>query len=150
MKKFVAAAVILSVALVAGSSTNFAQEKQAEPKCPVSGKAIDKDASVEFNGGKVYFCCMNCPKAFAKTPEKFAAKANHQLTVTGQAKEIKCPFTGKELNPETKIDVQGAPVCFCCNNCKGKAEAADAQKQIEMIFNDKSFKKGFEVKPGGN
>ena len=35
-------------------------------KCPVSGKAAAKDHAVDFEGGKVYFCCDNCPKAFER------------------------------------------------------------------------------------
>ncbi len=42
--------------------------------CPVSGKAIKTDVSVEYKGKKVYFCCPNCPAAFNKDPEKFIDK----------------------------------------------------------------------------
>lgn len=31
----------------------------------------------------------------------------------------KCPFSGKEINPEATLDIK---VGFCCNNCKGKGE----------------------------
>lgn len=147
MKKMIVAATVLACGLFVATSMNYAGgAKKAEPKCPVSGKAIDKENSVEHNGGKVYFCCPNCPKAFEKTPEKFASKANYQLYVTKQAKLVKCPFTGKALNTETKIDVSGVPVCFCCMNCQAKAKDLEGQKQIDAIFNDKAFKKGFEVK----
>jgi len=58
-----------------GSST--ADEKKdplAGVKCPVSGKPIKEDATVKYKDAKVYFCCQNCPKAFAKNTEKFAAE----------------------------------------------------------------------------
>lgn len=42
--------------------------------CPVSGKPIKADAMVEHEGKKVYFCCPNCPKAFAADPAKFTKK----------------------------------------------------------------------------
>jgi YHS domain-containing protein len=42
--------------------------------CPVSGKPIKPEHSVEYKGKKVYFCCPNCPAAFEKDPEKFVAK----------------------------------------------------------------------------
>jgi len=45
-----------------------------QTKCPVSGKDINPEATVEYKGEKVYFCCPNCPKAFEADPEKFAAK----------------------------------------------------------------------------
>lgn len=123
----------------------------AEPKlegvtCPVSGKPVVAEHSVDHNGGKVYFCCPNCPKAFAANPEKFAAKANHQLVATGQAEQKSCPLTGRPLNDAQKVTVGGVEVTFCCPNCKGKTASAPADKQIEMVFADAPFKKGFEVK----
>ncbi len=45
-----------------------------QTSCPVSGKAIDPAATVDYKGKKVYFCCNNCPKAFEKEPAKFEAK----------------------------------------------------------------------------
>lgn len=148
MTKYIAAFAIVCAALLAAVSENQAGDdaQLKNAKCPVSGKAINPDASVAYKGGKVYFCCMNCPKVFEKNTKKFSAKANHQLAVTGQAQEVKCPFTGKKLNPATKINVQGANVCFCCMNCQAKAEKAEGPQQINMIFNDKSFDKGFRVK----
>ncbi len=88
-------------------------------KCPVSGKAAkDIDgSSVAHNGGKVYFCCANCPKAFASaTGEKKAvlgAKANHQLVATKQAKQTKCPIKVKPINPAQSVKVAGVKVGFC-------------------------------------
>jgi YHS domain-containing protein len=45
-----------------------------QTKCPVSGKPIKPEHSVEYKGKKVYFCCPNCPAAFEKDPEKFVDK----------------------------------------------------------------------------
>jgi YHS domain-containing protein len=45
-----------------------------QTKCPVSGKDINPEHSVEYKGEKVYFCCPNCPKAFEADPEKFISK----------------------------------------------------------------------------
>ncbi|MBA3482371.1 MAG: hypothetical protein H0T51_11195 [Pirellulales bacterium] len=48
--------------------------------CPVSGKPIaaaNPKAVAEFEGKKVYFCCENCPKAFAADPAKFKDKLPH-------------------------------------------------------------------------
>jgi len=147
MTKYLLSFAAVAAFFLASSAVNNAGEKKEfKAKCPVSGKDAKETSSVEFNGGKVYFCCDNCPKAFEKDSAKFAAKANHQLAATGQAKEVKCPFTGKELNPDTKISVAGVDVCFCCNNCMGKAEKAKGVEQIQMIFGNTTFKKGFEVK----
>jgi YHS domain-containing protein len=135
-----AIATLLTATLYAADKVNL-----DKAKCPVSGKECVEDSGTDYKGAKVYFCCNNCPKAFAKDKAKYAAKANMQLVATGQAKEIKCPLTGKDLNPETKIKVAGTDVCFCCNNCKGSAEKLTGDEQIEKVFGDKSFEKGFEV-----
>jgi YHS domain-containing protein len=147
MKKYILAVVAVAALLFATTTGNLAGEKkEGKAKCPVSGKKIDKDNSVEFNGGKVYFCCDKCPKVFEKETKKFAAKANLQLVATGQAKEVKCPFTLKDLNPDTKITVAGVDVCFCCNMCMGKVVDAKEADQINMVFSNKNFTKAFEVK----
>jgi YHS domain-containing protein len=113
-------------------------------KCVVAGQKDAKAAnSVDYKGGKVFFCCQNCPKAFAGDTAKFAASANHQLVATGQAKQVACPFSGEATDSSTKIKVAGAEVCFCCDMCKAKAE--ESKEQIALIFSDKAFDKGFKV-----
>ena len=130
------AALVFSAALYAED----AKDDLKDVKCPVSGQPVKADKTVDYKGGKVYFCCENCPKSF--DAKKHGTKANHQLVATGQAKPEKCMFTGGKLNPETKITVKGADVCFCCNMCKGKAEKATGDEQITLIFSDAAFEKG--------
>jgi len=126
------------------ASLVVAEEAKTEikAKCVV---AKDKDAkadkSVEYRGGKVYFCCGGCPDAFKKDKAKYSTRANMQLVTTGQAKQKKCPLSGGELNAETKIKVGEAEVAFCCNNCKGKVEKATGDDQLALVFSDKSFDK---------
>jgi YHS domain-containing protein len=43
-------------------------------KCPVSGKPINAEHRLEYEGKQVYFCCPNCPKAFEADPKKFLEK----------------------------------------------------------------------------
>jgi YHS domain-containing protein len=139
-------AAILGCLVLSFSAVLSHAEETKGPKvaCPVSGQPVNEECTVDYKGGKVAFCCGNCAGAFKKDSTKFAAKANHQLVVTKQAKLVKCPFSGGKLNPETAIEVAGVRVCFCCNNCKGKAEAAE--DKVALLFNDAAFGKGFEVK----
>jgi len=122
-----------------------AEDKAADSvgKCPVSGEAANKDHAVDFDGGKVYFCCDKCPKVFAADTKKFAAKAHLQMVATGQLKQTACPFTGKPLNKDQSIEVQGVTVQFCCGNCKKKAAAMSEDELIQAVFGDvtKNFKK---------
>ena len=145
----VVAALVFCTAFATAQEEKKKQKKDPldNAKCPVSGKKIDKEHSVAYKEAKVYFCCPNCPKAFEKDPEKFAAKANHQLVQTRQMRQVACPLTGRPLNEDTRIRVKGAAVAFCCNNCKGKAEAAEGDEQIILIFGDnEKFDKAFKVR----
>jgi len=135
---FAALAALLLVPVIRAAE----KSADADLKCPVSGEPAAKDHAVDFEGGKVYFCCDNCPKSFEKNTAKFAAKAHHQMVMTGQLVETKCPFTGKPLNAEKTVDVDGVKVAFCCANCQKKAAAMAAADQIKKIFTDvsKSYK----------
>jgi YHS domain-containing protein len=136
----------LGLAFVAVASLIAAEGVKLEGvKCVVAGsKAASEKNAVDYKGGKVFFCCQNCPKAFEKDTAKFAAKANAQLVATGQAKQEKCPLSGGALNKDTKISVAGADICFCCEKCQAKAK--ESTDQVEFLFNDKAFEKaGFKV-----
>lgn len=141
-------ATLAVAGLIIGATVNAEDKAKKDPlagiKCPVSGKKINPEAKVAYKDGHVYFCCEGCPNAFKAKTDKFAAKANHQLVATGQYVEKVCPLTGRKLNPATKIKIAGVPVCFCCNGCKGKASKAEGDAQIDLVFGDKPFAKGFE------
>jgi len=119
-------------------------------KCIVAKeKPAKADKSADYKGGKVYFCCDGCPKAFAKDQagdKKMDTVANTQLVATGQAKQHKCPLSGGDLNKDTEITVAGAKVSFCCDKCKGVVEKLKGDEQIAKVFSDEAFEKaGFKV-----
>jgi YHS domain-containing protein len=143
----VAASAVLALSVArAADDPGKDKEKKIEVKCPVSGKPIDKEHHVAYKGAEVYFCCPNCPKAFEKDTAKFATKANLQLVQTEQAVEKKCPLTGRPLNKEQVVAIEGVDVQFCCMNCKGKVAKMDKKEQVETVFADKAFDKAYEVK----
>jgi YHS domain-containing protein len=108
-------------------------------KCPVSGKPAKKEASADYQGKKVYFCCEGCPAAFTKDPSKFAAKANQQLVASKQVVQVCCPLSGGPINPKTAIDIDGSSVAFCCNNCKAKAEKSEDKASLVFANLKKAF-----------
>jgi YHS domain-containing protein len=141
---------IVATAFAALVAVSFAADVDlSDVKCVMRPTAAAKaDKSVDYKGGKVYFCCANCPKGFAAKIEAkdkvVAAKGNKQLVETGQAKQAKCPFTGGPM--KEKLTVAGAEIQFCCNNCKGKAEKMEGDDQVVALFGDEAFKKaGFKV-----
>lgn len=145
--KMKASLLILTLAVTVLLPRLMAEEKDKlnGAKCPISDKAAKADHAVDYRDGKVYLCCGGCPDAFAKDKAKYSTKANHQLALTGQTKQEKCPLSGGDLNKDATADVNGVKVTFCCNNCKGKVEKAKDSEKLELVFADKAFDKGFKV-----
>lgn len=112
--------------------------------CPISKKPVDKSAKLEHDGADVYFCCQNCPKAFAKNTDKFLARANHQKVATKQAKQVKCPKSKGPIKESTALEVAGVDVLFCCNNCRGWAKKLSSDDQFAKLFGADIFGKAFK------
>ena len=149
MKRVLGVAVVFAAmfAVFASSNADDKAGKVEKVKCVVAGKEIKiADAKVaSYKGAKVYVCCAGCKGKVEKTPAKFAVKANHQLTLTGQAKQVKCPLAGRPSDSSKTVDIAGVKVAFCCGGCQGKAKAAKGDAQLELAFSDKAFAKGFKV-----
>ena len=125
-------------------------------KCAMNLKGPAKNvtgSSIAYKGGQLFFCCANCPKAFAAGLKDDAkkgqlmAQGNWQLVATKQAKVTgKCPISGRPVNAEQTAKVNGVEVGFCCPNCKGKvAGEADAKKQVALVFAEKPFKLAYAL-----
>jgi len=135
------AAAICAAVICSAGMVSAAVKEPKDAKCPVSGKGCNPEKSVAFDGGKVWFCCGNCENAFKGDSAKFAAKAHQQMVSTGQLVQKGCPFSGGAVKPGTQLDIGGAEVGFCCNNCKGKVEKATGDQQVDLVFG--SIEKGF-------
>lgn len=139
------------LALVAALTNTQAEDKTkkvTKVNCVVAGKEIEiaKAVSVPYRKATAYVCCNNCKAKFEKDSSKFATKANHQLFQTGQAKQVKCPLSGGNVDSSKTAKVSGVSVAFCCGKCQGKVEEAKGDDQLALVFADKAFDKGFEVK----
>ena len=120
-------------------------EKEFKATCPVSGKPAIEKAVLELpkGGGKVYFCCENCPKAFQADSAKYSGKANHQLVQSGQLEQVKCPLTGRPMAADKTVDVSGVKVALCCGNCLKKAQGVSGDELVNLLFKDTS--KGYKA-----
>jgi YHS domain-containing protein len=138
---FLSAALLAAVSMLGAAGPDL-----THAKCPIAGGPATEGTSVDYKGGKVFFCCAGCDAEFQKDPAKYAAKANYQLFVTGQAKQVACPLAGEPVNKAVTAKVADATVSLCCEHCRDSVnEAADDDAKIEMIFNDEAFAKGFKV-----
>jgi YHS domain-containing protein len=136
------ARTLLAFAAVVMLGATTLRAADVELKCPLSGKAVNAEQTADFNGGKVAFCCPNCKAAFAKAPDKFAAKANLQLVQSKQLKQVACPLTGKPAAADKTVEVEGVSVGLCCGGCLAKAKKASGDDLIALLF--KNTEKGFK------
>ena len=139
-------AAIVSVMALSVSVWAADEIELKDVKCVLNPKGAAKaSAAVDYKGKQVFFCCNNCSGKFEKDPAKYAVAANAQLVKTKQAKQVKCPISGHDIDKDQKAKVGGLDVYFCCGNCQGKVAKAEGKDKLEIVFSDKSFKKGFEV-----
>ena len=134
MMTAVCAVMVSTVAFAAEAAKSFGV-------CPVGGKPAKEDVSIDYKGKKIYFCCAGCEDPIKEHPEKFTAKLNNQLAVTGQIAQVACPLSGGPIKEGTAVEVGGVKVAFCCENCQKKvAKATDAEK-VDLVFAkiDKGF-----------
>jgi hypothetical protein len=131
----------LALAMVVGAKLSADEAAKPAAKCPLSGKPVNMEKFVDFEGGKVFFCCGGCPGAFEKDSAKFAGKARHQQVVTGQKVQACCPLSKRPTKADQSVDVAGVTVTFCCGNCKGKVAGMSLEDQIATCFgNGECFK----------
>ena len=164
--------LLSGVMLLAASLTNPGAEACCGPqvpmRCPVAGLGNDmqrdlcpglgptvyhhcqrkvtlKSPSLDYKGGKIYFCCANCIPVFQKSPQRFAASANWQLVVTYQAWQSRCPLCGGELKSFNEVYVAGVQVLVCSTDCSRKLARASAAERMQLVFGDPAFARGFKM-----
>jgi len=119
--------------------------KEAAKVCPVTGHPIDLKVSIDYKGARLYFHSPASIDTFQADPAKYAVGANYQLAVTGQAKQVACPFTGRPLSPSIpSIKVGVLDIGFCCRACEQTVATADYQTRFELVFGD-HFSTGFAI-----
>lgn len=106
-------------------------DKRVQVACPVSGKPVSKDASVDHHGTKIWFCCKDCIAPFEKDPAKYADKMVSCFTL-----QRKCPVGNEDINPASFVTLKdGHKVYFCCDKCKAKFDAEPAKYLEAMHMN---------------
>jgi YHS domain-containing protein/uncharacterized membrane protein len=96
--------------------------KPINTECPVSGKPVNPEKTLVYEGKVVAFCCDDCKANFQKDPKPFLAKLEPFLKAAGEKKQAAintvCPVSGKPVNPEKTVVYEGKVVAFCCDDCK--------------------------------
>ena len=151
--------------LLFGEAPSVAQQYPGV-KCIIDGNQQCRiEHSVEFNWdqnsvdqkclGKIFFSSQYAANQFqARVVKKLKLdqqpasslllKANHQLALTSQVKQQKCPVTGKSIDQEHQLLIAGVKVCFHDAAARNKVESLESTWQrAEQVFATRMFAKSF-------
>lgn len=81
MKKTMRLIVLLGVTcglLALGWSMPGIGHAESQTKCPVLNGKIDEKVFVDYQGKRIYFCCIGCIEEFNKDPQKYLKKMDEQ------------------------------------------------------------------------
>jgi hypothetical protein len=124
-------------------------------KCVVDGsKQCLTRHNAEWLDGKVYFSSETAVKKFRSKLSNSATKrhpdpsltlkANHQLVLTGQYRQVRCPVTGEKPTNSIKLQVAGINVYF--NNEKARSQLLTRKTtfaRASQIFDSQKFCEAF-------
>ncbi len=114
---------------VAAQRKALAHLPKVQETCPLSGKPISKEAFVQADGKKVYFCCKGCSGKYEADPAKYKAKLAGCYTYMNAPT---CPVSGKPADLARKLATDDGAVYFCCGGCE-KAYKADPAKYADKV-----------------
>lgn len=96
------------------------KDQGSQKVCPIQGKAIDKEVSVDFQGQRIYFCCPGCDTDFLKDPEKYFKEMKKRGEIVKSIQK-ECAVSGKKLgDKKVSLTLPGRKLLFCCKNCMKK------------------------------
>ena len=125
-------------------------------KCIVDGNLQCKvQHSVKFERGKVFFGNQTGVEYFQKKvldkikrgqqPEQsLVLKANHQLALTKQVQQQRCPVSGKSIQKEHELAIAGVRIFFHDSAAKKELQAAKSTwHRAQQVFASDAFSKNF-------
>jgi YHS domain-containing protein len=152
-------ALTSSMSFAADKAKDVGKAKPINKKCPVEGGDVDPEATIQYKGKTIGFCCAGCDKDFEKDPAKFMAIIDKELAAEkkggsdkkddakkeGEKKEpelnAKCPVSGDDADKTVTKTYKGRTIAFCCNDCI-KDFDKDPEKYVKKLDEEKAKKKG--------
>jgi YHS domain-containing protein len=110
--------------------------QEVQVACPICGKPGNANVAIESGAARVSFCGAKC---LAKYNEAKTDAAKLKLVFNSAAMrksfthQIKCPVSGKPIDPTCFVEYEGEKVYFCCANCS-KAFKASPEQYVPMLY----------------
>ena len=150
---FVACCLLVGLSILA---TPALAQKYPGVKCVVDGNLqCNIQHAVEYGQGKVFFSSQAAAKRFQvgvvnklkagqKPQRSLLLKANHQLALTDQVKQQRCPVTGKPIEKEHRLLIAGVSVFFHDLAAKEKIQSAESTwHRAQQVFASGVFTNSF-------
>lgn len=118
-----------------GAPAPSAQAKDSKlPLCPVMDEPVDFTVMTMTDDGPVYFCCESCIKKLQKDPAKYASKVAAQRAALARLEriQVRCPVSDHEIDGQTKAEIDGQTIYFCCEDCIPKYKASPARYKARL------------------
>ncbi|MBN2447468.1 MAG: hypothetical protein JXO22_12120 [Phycisphaerae bacterium] len=124
-------------AAVAATAT---KTEAAVPKCPVTGKAIDKAQYSYFRGKRVYIADEAAKQKFDEKPDDYAdgIKAQWELMRPLMVQVI-CPLTGRAMDMEVYVEGADARIYFADEEARRAWGKLDAKEQAKRLQKASTF-----------
>ncbi len=106
----------------------------AQVACPITGKPINKDDTVESGDAKVSLCCEKCLAKYKEADGDAKLKMLFSLAAMkkGYTHQTMCPVSGKPIDPQYSVEYKGEKVYFCCPNCPAAFEK-EPEKYVDKV-----------------
>ena len=92
-------------------------------QCPVTGRPIDLNVSIEFEGRRVYFADATAREKFLDDPGQYAEAVRKQWDLMRPPRvQVLCPVTGKPVDPEVSTLWNGVRIYFASAEAKATWE----------------------------
>ena len=109
-------------------------------KCIISGQPVNQRFVCDYKSGKLFFDCEASRNRFIKDKTAYITKANHQLVVTKQFVQVRCPVQDKAISLDQKRAIAGVQICFCCDKCQQHfQDGSNTHQQIRYLFGPQNF-----------
>ncbi|HNQ78882.1 MAG TPA: YHS domain-containing protein [Acidobacteriota bacterium] len=111
--------LILAALLTMAALSVFAKDPglRQQTLCPVTGEKIVKNAYLDYQGQRIYFCCKGCISKFQAEPEKYMEKFEKDGILLENVQK-KDPICNMEITDrKIKRDYKGRRVFFCSDYC---------------------------------
>ncbi|MBX3411989.1 MAG: YHS domain-containing protein [Pirellulales bacterium] len=105
----------------------LATKQIVQVACPLAGKPVNPEQTVEVAGSTVAFCCGGCKGKAAKASGDDLLALVFGDLAKGFTLQTKCPISNKPIDAAVSVEHDGQKVFFCCDGCPDAFEKDPAK-----------------------